>query len=206
MVTAVPQAETVVPSIKRNPQQVQAPEEQYSAAKNHLNLLTSEQNPKTNRSQWLSLANTFQHLHLQQRSHELGPACLFMTAQVYRMAHLRFHVDDDALTARQKYLELADLYPGHALADDALFEAAALTPYAKDRTPAANILYQQIVMQYPKGDQAARASQLLHPEQSSKKDNLASIVTTTSPQPQPVSSPKNLVNIIPPKFWSSDQY
>jgi hypothetical protein len=56
-----------------------------------------------------------------------------MTAQVYRQMHDRFHVANDMATARTMYLELADTYPGHRLADDALFEAAALTGEIKDK-------------------------------------------------------------------------
>lgn len=68
--------------------------------------------------------------------------------------HQRFGRDEDGQIARERYLQLVDLYPGNTLADDALFEAAGLK--APDAT-APEALYQQILPSTPQGDQAVNA-------------------------------------------------
>lgn len=201
---AVTPLQPIVATIKKNPSQKQEPELQYQATKKKLHLLANEPYSGANRSRWLTIANTFHQLYRSQRSAELAPSCLFMTAQVYRQMHDRFHVANDMATARTMYLELADTYPGHRLADDALFEAAALTGEIKDKHPDATTLYQKIVAQYPQGDQAVRAKRLLPPPSPPTRQHPAQ--SARAPHPPTDSVVNHFGTVAPPKFWSSEQY
>jgi len=212
-------AATLKPAIKRESTPKQTPEQQYSGLKEQLAQLTGDTRLANHRERWEALAQSFHQMHLTHRKEGLGVNSLFMAAQVYRMMYKRFGRDEDAQTARQRYLQLADLYPGNTLADDALFEAAGLV--VSDAAPP-EILYQQILAQYPQGDQVENAKKKLSistastqvtPLATSKTTPMTPAPvppsTTTPPAPQPlppVNASNDYTQISPAKFWSSQHY
>ncbi|MDD2465316.1 MAG: N-acetylmuramoyl-L-alanine amidase [Desulfobulbus sp.] len=172
-------------------------------------LLTSKPS-NAQRSNWLILANAFRELYLQTKGSEIGPSCLFMQARVFHLMHIRSHHGEDAESARRIYLELADLYPGHPLSDDALYKAASLTSVVEKKTPSAESLYQQIINQYPKGDFLSKAQQQLQKQQPTPSKVEAPVLDQT---PNGAALTKEdqresflLPQIGPSKFWSSAQY
>lgn len=208
------------PAIKRDTAPKQTPEQQYTSLKKQLAQLTSDNRIGNRQDRWQALAQSFYQMHLTYKKEGLGANSLFMCAQVYRMMHQRFGHDEDAQSARQRYLQLADLYPGHTLADDALFEAAGLADGGK-QAAAAEALYRQILAQYPQGDQVEKTKKkLAAPADAAQDVSLAAAKpdpvapTATAPSADPPASQKliptsaatNFSQISPAKFWLSQQY
>lgn len=211
-------AATLKPAIKRESGPKQTPEQQYIGLKDQLAQLTGDTRLGNRRDRWEALAQSFHHMHLAHKREGLGVNSLFMSAQVHRMMHQRFGRDEDGQIARERYLQLADLYPGNTLADDALFEAAGIA--GSDAT-APEALYQQILAQYPQGDQAVNAKKKLSiqtapPQETSlatdkpattPKAGPPSSVTPPEPQSQPLTNASaDYAKISPAKFWSSQHY
>lgn len=192
---AAPQA-----SIKIASGQKDTPDQQYQAAKKNLSRLEQEKAFGKDRSNWLNNASSFRQLHRSQKKGELGPPSLYMTAKVYRLTYSRFHIADDLDKAMLAYRELADLYPGHYLADDALLERAELLAANRAHEQEIRALYQQIVDLYPQGDQYQKARTFLSPPQNTEAKK------TAATAPSPIASNGNLAHIAPAKFWSSAEY
>jgi N-acetylmuramoyl-L-alanine amidase len=209
----------IKPAIKHESAPKQSPEQQYSDLKDQLAKLTGDTQLGNRRDRWEALAQSFHHMHLAHKKEGLGVNSLFMSAQVHRMMHQRFGRDEDGQVARERYLQLADLYPGNTLADDALFEAAGIA--GSDAT-APEALYQQILAQYPQGDQAVNAKKKLSiqsappketplatdkPAPTPPKAGPPSSVTPPEPQSQPLTNASaDYAKISPAKFWSSQHY
>ncbi|MGE4560544.1 MAG: N-acetylmuramoyl-L-alanine amidase [Desulfobulbus sp.] len=198
------------PAIKEQPH-TKDPEQRYNATKTRLAKLLISEPASHNRSDWLLVANSFHELFLQNKKTQLGPSCLFMQARTYQLMHTRFHLVGDAETARKAYLDVADLYPGHTLGDDALYKAALLTNVVREKTPSSATLYQQITRQYPQGDYWGKAQQQLNPIQ----DSPAKEAPPSTPPPKKEKPPQQqapqtegvpLAQIAQSKFWSSHQY
>jgi N-acetylmuramoyl-L-alanine amidase len=176
------------------------PAQQYQAAKTFLVRLEQEKSLGQERSNWLKSAATFRQMHLGQKTGELGPPSLYMSAKVYRLAYARFRVAEDQDKAIASYRELADLYPGHTLADDALFEAAGLLANMNGQEKASAELYQKIVDLYPQGDQYQQARTRLSLPDNEKTEKKATNQSSAPP------SPAHLAQVAPAKFWSSAGY
>jgi len=207
------------PTIKGESAPKQTPEQQYIGLKDQLAQLIGDTRLGNRRDRWEALAQSFHQMHRAHKKEGLGVNSLFMTAQVYRTMYQRFGHDEDGQIARERYLQLADLYPGNTLADDALFEAAGIA--VSDAT-APEALYQQILAQYPQGDQAINARKKLSIHSAPPKETpletdkpapippiAESPTAATPPVPQPLSltnAPVNYTKISAAKFWSSQHY
>lgn len=208
----------IKPAIKHESAPKQSPEQQYRDLKDQLAKLTGDTQLGNRRDRWEALAQSFHQMHRAHKKEGLGVNTLFMAAQVHRTMYQRFGRNEDGQIARERYLQLADLYPGNTLADDALFEAAGIA--VSDAT-APEALYQQILAQYPQGDQAANAKKKLSiqsapPQETplatdkaapTPKAGYPSSVTPPEPQSQPLTNaPTDYAKISPAKFWSSGHY
>lgn len=175
------------------------PEQQYKVAKEYASRLEQDRSLGKDRGNWLNNARTFRKIHAVERKSTLGPTSLYMTAKTYHRMYEVFKMPLDLETALNNYLELADLYPGHTLADDALYNAAECAQQNTGKEKLANDLYLKIVTIYPQGDQYEKAkARIKKPE----KENL-------QPAPiaePPVSRPKQLNSLSPVKYWSSEDY
>ncbi|NLX18061.1 MAG: hypothetical protein GXY53_02090, partial [Desulfobulbus sp.] len=177
----------------------QSPEQAYTAAKAYLQQLGQNHTIGNNRNNWLTSARTFRQIHLTEKKESLGPLSLYMSARTYQLMFDRFKQPQDLVNAQSTFLELADLYPAHFLADDALFAAAQCAQQRSEQRMAGE-LYQKIISLYPEGDQAVKAQTILaaHTVKSTnnspdQKENLSSLP----------SSPPSLS---PAKYWSSQDY
>lgn len=215
LVAATPSWAATPPAGASAKKAVVAPQEnaerQYQAAKNFFSRLEQEKDLAKERNNWLKAAHSFRQLHLTQKKEALGPPSLYMTAKVYRLMQARFNLAEDFDKARLYYLEMADLYPGHALADDALYEAAEMLRAKPENAQEAESLYQKIVALHPQSDHAEQARQRLQltPQEKPPKPaepavaQLAPPVTPTAPS---APAPKSLATVAPAKFWSSEEY
>lgn len=176
------------------------PAQQYQTAKIFLARLEQEKALGQDRDNWLKTANRFRQIHLTQKSGELGPPSLYMTAKVYRLTFARFQVTKDLDSAILYYRELADLYPGHTLADDALYEAAGLLANSEGKEKESTALYQTIVDLYPQGDQYQLARARLSPPDNEHAEKPPAGEAAASPPPETTA------HIAPIQFWSSAEY
>ena len=220
LVAAAPSWAATPPAGASAKKAVAAPQEnaerQYQAAKNFLSRLEQEKDLAKERNNWLKAAHSFRQLHLAQKKEALGPPSLYMTAKVYRLMQARFNLAEYFDKARLYYLEMADLYPGHALADDALYEAAEMLRTKPENAQEAESLYQKIVALHPQSDHAEQARQRLQLSPQEKPPKPAEPVVAqpatapsappTAPPPTPAPTPKTLATVSPAKFWSSEEY
>lgn len=175
-----------------------SPELQYKAAKENLARLENDSASGKDRGKWLAVAREFRRIHLAERKGPLGASGLYMSAKTYQKMFALFMVPSDLETSLNSYLELADLYPGSSLADDALFEAAECARLTKGKEHQAEELLRKIVTAYPQGDQYEKANARIK-----KTDNVAPAVAMPSPATVPA---KDLTLLSPVKYWSSDHY
>ena len=176
-----------------------SPEQQYTAAKEYALRLEKNSPLGKDRGNWLNGARNFRKIHLAERKSSLGPTSLYMTAKMYRRMFTLFMVPLDLETALTNFLELADLYPGHTLADDALFDAAECALLSKGKEQLADDLYHKIASIYPQGDQYEKAkARIKNPEKDKPRPPVAVKL--------PATPPKDLTLLSPVKYWSSENY
>ncbi len=179
----------------------QSSEQTYVAAKAYLLQLERDHTLGNNRANWLTGVRTFRQIHFTEKKGALGPSSLYMSAKTYQQMFERFKQPQDIKNAQNTFLELADLYPNHSLADDALFAAAQCAQQQPGQQLLASELYQKVVSLYPTGDQAAKAQAIL--------TTPASKSTNASPSPESsidqAQAPR-LSSLSPAKYWSSPDY
>lgn len=186
------------PAIKKERPGTVTPEQQYKAAKDSL-LRLEQENSDKNRSDWLNTARLFRSIHSVEKRGSLGAPSLYMAAKTYRRMFGVFKMPQDLEAALSGYLEVADLYPGHVLADDALFDAAECAKQLPGKESMANDLYTKIIGLYPQGDQLEKAKTRL--------DAAGGSISPVKPTAEsPGSAAKNLSLLAPVKYWSSEDY
>ncbi|WP_319586622.1 N-acetylmuramoyl-L-alanine amidase [uncultured Desulfobulbus sp.] len=184
-----------------------SPEQQYKAAKEYALRLENNSPLGKDRGNWLNGARNFRKIHLAERKGTLGPTSLYMTAKMYRRMFTQFMVPLDLETALANFLELADLYPGHTLADDALFDAAECALLSKGKEQLADDLYHKIVIIYPQGDQYEKAkTRIKNPEKDKPRPPVTANLPANLPATLPATPPKDLTLLSPIKYWSSENY
>lgn len=187
------------PTLQAARPEQQTPEQAYSAAKVYAQRLEQESSLGKDRDNWQSAARNFRKIATAERKGTLGPSGLFMTAKTYQRMFERFKQPRDLEQAQHTFLELADLYPGHPFADDALFEAAQCAQQQPGQQQLAADLYQKITTLYPTGDQVVKARKFINGTATQKSDILPK-ETATKP------AAKILSQLAPAKYWSSADY
>lgn len=174
-------------------------EQQYQAANDYFFKLEHDTALGKDRENWLTGAQYFRKIHLTQKKDTLGPSSLFMMAKMYRRLYDHFKIPLDLENAIDHFIMVATLYPGHALADDALFGAAEGCLIAKEKEQQATSLYQKIVAGYPKSDHYDKA--LARIKEQKEQPIVPSIVAPAAP-----FASTNLTSVAPVKYWSSNDY
>ncbi|MDR2550631.1 MAG: N-acetylmuramoyl-L-alanine amidase [Desulfobulbus sp.] len=174
-------------------------EQQYKAAKDFAERLEHDKTLGKSHSNWLNCAQAFRKIYVSERKGDLGPNSLFMAGKTYRRAYDLFKISQDLDNALKSFLELADVYPGHALADDALNEAAECARMTPGNEGTANDLYRKIAALYPQGDQIEKIKGKERPQKSRATSKQSAQVSAPPSQPR-------LATLSPVKYWSSDDY
>ena len=174
-------------------------EQQYKSAKNYFLLLERDSTVGKERGNWLNGVKNFRKIHLAQKKGILGPSSLFMMAKMHRRMYDQFKIPIDLDNAIDQFIEILTLYPGHSLADDALFAAAESSLLANGKEQQATGWYRKIVEDYPKGDFYEKALARIN-EQKEKRQGPSVDVSPTS------TVSNDLVQILPIKHWSSTGY
>jgi len=171
----------------------------YKAAKDYYYLLERDLELGNDRNNWLKGVRKFRKLYLADFKNELAPSCLYMMAKIHHRMFTRFHLPIDLDEAINYYNDVALLFPMSSLADDALFKNGEIFQQEKNDPKQAIKMYQKMVNKFPDGDKTAQA--LSRIKQLSEKNNIK------LPESFAYSGfSKKLVNVLPVKYWSSDDY
>ncbi|GBE12537.1 N-acetylmuramoyl-L-alanine amidase AmiC precursor [bacterium BMS3Bbin14] len=168
-------------------------EDRYREAKDYNYRLERDQGIGRQRRNWLRGIRNFRRLYLLAPKGALAPNCFFMMARMYYRMYRRFHRPQDLDDSLDYYSDVVSLFPEDNLADDALFASAEI--FLRDKKnprQAARLLARQIRL-FPKGDKYALAVSRLR-ELAGKHGF-----------PLPAAR-QHLVNVLPVKYWSSDDY
>ncbi len=171
----------------------------YRAAKDYYYRLMREKELGEKRQNWLAGTRNFRRIYLDFPKHALAPSCLFMMGRMHRSMYNHFHNDADSKDAIYYFNDVANIYPRHRLADDALFAIAEIYLNALRNPKKATIVLSSLISRYPNGDQYARAVNRL---QQISSDNQIPI----SSELRESGSLQHLVSVLPVKHWSNDEY
>jgi len=196
----------IAPAIKEQTR-ANTPQERYNLTKGKVAQLLISDPSTHDRNDWHALAITFGDLFFKNKQSDLGPTSLFMQARTFHFMFERYHLEEDAESARKAFLQVAELYPRNTLSDDALYKAAILTNFCKLKTPSAESLYQKIIKEYPKGDYLPKAELQLQLSRATQ-DQDAQVTTTNigGQTKEAVVENANFAQIGQSKFWTSDRY
>ncbi|PIE55904.1 MAG: hypothetical protein CSA34_07095 [Desulfobulbus propionicus] len=175
-----------------------ATSEAYKAAKDYYYRLEREASGGK-RSSWLKGVRNFRKIYLAHTQGVLAPSCLYMMARMYHRMGERFRVPLDLDEAIDYFSDVATVYPRSTLADDALFNIGDLYLESKHLPEQAAKAYLKIIEEYPEGDKYAQALQRLQLLEQKHNVPLPKTLNRTR-------TLKRLVNVLPVKYWSSDEY
>ncbi len=174
-------------------------ETHYQQAKFFFNQLKTTSTLGASRDNWLKGAGNFRRIYLAEPKSDLAPACLLMLGRLYSDMYRTFGKGIDLGEAISYYRDVDALFPGNRLADDALFAVGLLLlEDVRDPERAAKS-FGRIVTDYPEGDMRNAAETKLK-ELSQQYDIPLPRVMVDDPQLL------NLTNVLPVKYWSSDDY
>ncbi|MDH5298132.1 MAG: N-acetylmuramoyl-L-alanine amidase, partial [Desulfobulbaceae bacterium] len=148
------------------------------------------------RDAWQSAARQFDAIYRANPDHELAPTCLFILGQIHEQKIGKAVSPADLDKAITCYRDLANRFPGHNLADDALLAMATIQEKEQEDVDEAAKTYARIVALYPKGDMyptAVTRLRQLKPAPVAKRAAVRkklpppplSSATKTIPQPTP---------------------
>ncbi len=178
------------------PSSIQA---RYTASKFYYKQLETNTELGEKRTSWLKSSSNFRKVYLANPKSELAPASLFMLGENYRHMYERFSLKNDLKESIGYYRDCASLFPHHRLADDALFALGKIFSIKLDDNTRAAKYFSDIVTRYPQGDMYSRAAE--------EMKKLSSTYDIALPQSMiSESNHKKLTNVLPVKYWSSEDY
>lgn len=171
----------------------------YKPAKDYYYRLERDSDLGGERGNWLTGVRNFRRLYRTDTKGKMAPSCLYMMARMYRRMYQHFHLLIDLDESINYFQELASVFPGNTLADDALFAAADIYQNEKNDPAKAASLYLKIINDFQEGDKYAQSI------------NRLKVLAETKdiPLPDQFSRSKtlhHLVNILPVNYWSSSDY
>lgn len=170
----------------------------YDEAKSYYSQLQTEANLSSSRENWLKGARNFRQIYLVSAKSDLAPTSLFMLGRIYGDMYDHFQNSADLNESISYFKDTARLFPRHRLADDAYFALARLYLDKKNNRGKASDSLVYIVTNYPKGDMRPMAEDLLH--------ELAKEYDVPLPKSMLSSSNSKLSDVLPVKYWSSNNY
>jgi len=174
-------------------------QDQYKQAKFFYNQLETNKKLGDQRPMWLKGCRNFRKVYLSNPKSELAPSSLFMLGRIYFRMFERFNNDIDLDESIGYFRDCASLFPHHRLADDSLFFLGNiyLSPLGEYETAAK--YFGDVLTKYPSGD--------MHPQAATQLKMLSSKYNTALPNIMiGDTSHKKLTNVLPVKYWSSEDY
>ncbi len=174
-------------------------DQQYKSAKDVYYTLERAKTGTRDRSEWLSGIRNFRRIYLAAPESSLAPSCLYMIARMYRQMYRQFKLPIDIDEAISHYSDIAAMFPGSSLADDALFAIAEIELTDKHNPNQAANNFRAVIDRYPNGDRSNQAISRL--QAIARQHNIKMPETVTHAQ-----AIRDLVNLQPVQHWSSNDY
>lgn len=133
----------------------------YKLATAHYHNMKFDRNQRQQRKKWQVSVDNFQKVYNSAQTHTIAPKCLYMLARLHDQMYQRFGKKIDMGEAIAYYEDLAFIFPGHRLADDALFALGRFAVTHQHDKKKAGRLFARIVAVYSHGDMAAAAAEQL---------------------------------------------
>ncbi len=174
-------------------------EKRYQQAKFYYNELHTNNNLGKSRDNWLKGVHNFRKIYLSGPKSDFAAPSLYMLGRIYSKMYKRFETDMDLNESISYYRDVSGLFPDNRLADDALYAIGNLYLNEKDDPEKAAKNYGRIISNYRNGDMYVPASDKL--KKLSKDYEI--------PLPESMlkrSYLENLTNVLPVKYWSSNNY
>ncbi len=173
--------------------------ERYQQAKFYYNQLETNTGLGDARKNWLKCCRYFRITYLADPKSEYAPKSLFMLGRIYRRMFERFDYAIDLDESISYFKDCASLFPHHVLADDSLYSVGVLFLDIKDNPHKASTFFSKVVTDFPNGD--------MHPHAASKLKVLSRDFNIALPAAMLGNTqPRNLANVMPVKYWSSNDY
>ncbi len=171
----------------------------YQQAKFFYNQLKTNAKLSASRDNWLKGAGNFRRIYLAEPKSDYAPACLFMLGRLYFDMYKAFGKGIDLGESISYYRDVGSLFPGHRFADDAYYAVGIILLEEVNDPKRAAKSFEKIVSEYQGGDMHAQAETKLK------------ILTKDYDIPLPTvmvgnSQLMKLTNVLPVKYWSSNDY
>jgi len=174
-------------------------QDRYKQAKFFYNQLETKPSMGENRELWLKGSRNFRKVYLSNPKSELAPASLFMLGKMYRRMFEIFSLDYDLKESIGYYKDCASLFPHHRLADDSLYKLGEIHSSLLHEHEKAAEYFSRIISKYPQGDMHSQASLQLKTLSSNHDIALPNMMIGEYHH-------KKLTNVLPIKYWSSQDY
>ncbi len=174
-------------------------EKRYQQAKFYYNELHTNNSLGASRDNWMNGVRNFRKIYLSGPKSDFAAPSLYMLGRMYAKMYRRFDNNMDLKESISYYRDVAELFPDNTLADDALYAVGNLYLNKKKDPRRAAASYTRIIANYRNGDMYAHASDKL--KALSKEHDI--------PLPDAMLKRtylQNLNNVLPVKYWSSNNY
>lgn len=174
-------------------------EGRYLQARNDYNNLKSDTSNTKSREDWLQLARSFRKIYLVAPKSDYAPNCLFILGKIYHQLFIRFHNKMDLDESISYFSDAATIFPENRLGDDSLWNVANIYLDDLHNPKKASEALSRIVTDFPNGDMHGQAAKRLKVLSKDYNTSLPSVMLDGS-------QPSKLTNVLPVKYWSSNDY
>jgi N-acetylmuramoyl-L-alanine amidase len=174
-------------------------EKQYQQAKFYYNELHTNSSLGSSRDNWLKGVRNFRKIYLAGPRSEYAAPSLYMLGRMYLKIYKRFNSPVDLQESMSYYHDVSALFPDNRLADDAHYAVGNIFLTEKDDPLRAANAFTHIIANYRNGDMYPHAVDNL--KGLSKKHNIS-----LPKSMRQINSLENLTNVLPVKYWSSNNY
>jgi len=134
----------------------------YAAAKDALQELKQHPKKQQFRHNWEKIVKKFRRIVKKHPKHKRAVDALYNLGMIYTDIAGISGIRADLKSARSSFGDIAEKFPSHRYADDALFYMAELSLRLKEKKAARKYL-SRIITKYPKGDFLTKAKEAISP-------------------------------------------
>jgi N-acetylmuramoyl-L-alanine amidase len=174
-------------------------ESRYLVARGDFNDLSSEASLGKSREEWLKNARNFRKIYLLDPKSDYAPNCLFMLGKIYQEMFVRFQNKMDLDEAISYFSDAATIFPDNRLSDDSLWIVANIYLDDLHDPKKASEVLSRIVTDFANGDMQSQAAKKLKVLSQQYNTPLPPILVGNS-------QPSKLTDVLPVKYWSSNDY
>ncbi len=171
----------------------------YQAAKDNYYRLERDHQYGGERNNWLAGVRQFRKIYLQQPKGPYAPSSLYMMGRMQKKMFDQFHYPIDLEHALDYFHDVASIFPNNKLADDALYNQAAIYQFDKKDDQLAANHFLEIINSYPQGDKYGQALNQIQKLKHSAQISLPKTVKSNHIE-------NRLIQVLPVQYWSSNDY